>query len=194
MAEQTEKQKAATARMRAANQAKRDAAAAEDRAPEPVNLKTPPSMAKPLGLIVGQVNNVLLAFPLTRDDALSQAEAEMLVQGLDDGQKASPKLRKYLRSGTEGAGLLSLGMALFAIAFERLARHGWIPGIPARPLTAEERDARDQAIYQQMLDAAQQQAEAQAWQAQQESGAVPPEWNPSGPAMVPPVYSNAGAV
>jgi hypothetical protein len=98
---------------------------------EPLRLKRPASMAKRFGVLVTGLNDVLLMFPLTREDALNRLEAEMLIEGLDSAQMASPAFRKWVSPVASGLGFLDLGMAIFAITFARLARRGMIPGLAA---------------------------------------------------------------
>jgi len=109
--------------------------------PEPLHLKRPASMAKRLGVLVTGLNDVLITFPATRADALNRLEAEMLIEGLDDAQMASPAFKRWVSPVAEGMGFLNLGLAVFAITFARLARRGMIPGLAAEqyaPMTDEQ--------------------------------------------------------
>jgi hypothetical protein len=122
----------------------RAAAAAPAGKPDaaPLDLAQPRSVKRPLGLLVTSVNDLALAIPWTRADALSQQEAEQLVDTLDRAQQADPRIRKRLLSATEGAGVIPLIVCLLGIMLVRLMRHNVIPAPRLTPEEAEELQRR----------------------------------------------------
>lgn len=150
-----------------------------DTPPDGLDLPSRPSLARDIGQAVSGYNTLLLMLPWTAGDALTQSEAERLVYGLDEAQKANARIRKYVKVGSQGAGVFALVIAAAGILLDRAAKHGWLPGL-RKPTPEEYAWAKQQqeAAYQAMMGAAQAQ------------GSVPPD--PNQPPTVPPIYSNGG--
>lgn len=148
----------------------------EDVAPEGhdgLKLPSRPSMAKDIGQAIEGYNTLLLMLPWTANDALTQGEAERLVYGLDEAQKANRTIRKYVQRGAQGSGVFALAIACAGIALSRMAAHGWLPG--TRKLDPDEYAAA-RAEQERM------------YEAMRKAGMGPPIVDQE--PIVPPVYSN----
>ena len=146
----------------------------DDVAPAGLKLPSRPSMARDIGQAIEGYNTLLLMLPWTANDALTQGEAERLVYGLDEAQKANRTIRKYVQRGAQGSGVFALAIACAGIALSRMAAHGWLPG--TRKLSPDEYQAA-RAEQERM------------YEAMRKAGMGPPITDQE--PVVPPVYSNS---
>lgn len=87
--------------------------------------------------LVLTANAAIYTLPWTHEDALTEDEAELLIDGIDKAQQVSPTLKRFLQTGSRLSGWGSLIYATTVIALPRLARHGLIP-IPAPKESVQE--------------------------------------------------------
>ena len=100
---------------------------AEEKSPPQRATPKGPSKKKDIAAFVGALNEVLAAFPASREDALTEPEAAILVEGIDRAQQQSPPMQKFFKSAGRASGWLALAYAATIIGLPRLARHNLIP-------------------------------------------------------------------
>lgn len=110
-----------------APRAKIDQDADELKAPPPRATPRGPSKRKDIATFVGACNDLVAAFPQSREGVLSEHEAEILTTGIDKAQQQSPGLQRFFKRAAETSGWLALAYAATVIALPRLARHNLIP-------------------------------------------------------------------
>lgn len=89
--------------------------------------RPPPNLEKKIAAQLVSINFILLALPMTRNDALSTAEIEALAKAINHQAQQS----NYFRKAVEGALAVSsageLLSVIMMIAVKRASNHGYIP-------------------------------------------------------------------
>lgn len=105
--------------------------AARSQDPEPKGRKAPTprstSQKDAIAALLSIPNALLLIFPATRDDALTEPEQEQLVTALDHYQQKDERARRGLHKLLAASTIAELLSVLLILALPRLAAHGLIP-------------------------------------------------------------------